>query len=108
MSLLDDEINPQAVAAQVPLWGRRRRPVSEASRARAPWARTVPSMVEVRRATSDDVDGCVAVLEALPDYFTPDTHDDLRERFPRCTTYVAVDEGEVVGCVLLQPQVRER
>ena len=61
-------------------------------------------MVEVRRATSDDVDGCVAVLEALPDYFTPDTHDDLRERFDQCTAYVAVEGDQVVGCVLLQPQ----
>ena len=61
-------------------------------------------MVEIRRATSADVDGCIAVLAALPDYFTPDTHDDLRERFERCTTYVAVDADEVVGCVLLQPQ----
>ena len=60
--------------------------------------------MEIRRATADDVDGCVAVLAALGEYFTPDTHDDLRVRFDTCTVYVADDDGEIVGCVLLQPQ----
>jgi ribosomal protein S18 acetylase RimI-like enzyme len=60
--------------------------------------------IEIRLAPPADIDGCVAVLAALPDYFTPDTHDDLRDRFARCTTYVAVDGDAVVGCVLLQPQ----
>jgi ribosomal protein S18 acetylase RimI-like enzyme len=44
------------------------------------------------------------VLAALPDYFTPDTHDDLRQRFADCTVYVAVDGASIVGCVMLQPQ----
>ena len=61
-------------------------------------------MIEIRRATSEDLEACVAVLAALPDYFTPDTHDDLRDRFDGCITYVAVDGDTVVGCVLLQPQ----
>ena len=60
--------------------------------------------VAIRRARVEDVGGCVSVLAALPEYFTPDTYDDLRERFDRCTTYVAVDGDAVVGCVLLQPQ----
>ena len=62
------------------------------------------NVVQIRRATEDDIEGCVAVLAALADFFTPDTHDDLRERFSRCLVYVAVDEDEVIGCVLLQPQ----
>ena len=66
--------------------------------------RTVPSVVAVRRAEPDDVEACVNVLAALPEYFTPDTHDDLRERFDRCTSYVAVDGEEVIGCLMLQPQ----
>lgn len=61
-------------------------------------------MVQIRRAGPDDVEACVAVLEALPAYFTPDTHDDLRDRFSHCVVYVADDGDSVVGCVLLQPQ----
>jgi ribosomal protein S18 acetylase RimI-like enzyme len=61
-------------------------------------------VVTVRRAADGDVEGCVAVLAALPDYFTADTHDDLRDRFADSTAYVAVDGDEIVGCVLLQRQ----
>jgi N-acetylglutamate synthase-like GNAT family acetyltransferase len=61
-------------------------------------------VMEIRRATANDVDGCVAVLAALNEYFTSDTHDDLRARFDTCTVYVADDDGEIIGCVLLQPQ----
>jgi N-acetylglutamate synthase-like GNAT family acetyltransferase len=61
-------------------------------------------VIEVRPTRDDDVDGCVAVLAALPDHFTPDTHDDLRARFANCIGYVATDGAAIVGCVLLQPQ----
>lgn len=44
------------------------------------------------------------MLAGLPDHFTPDTHDDLRERFASCTVLVASDDDEIVGCVLLQPR----
>src|SRR5688572_22589959 len=60
--------------------------------------------VEIRRGTLVDVDGCVAVLAALPEYFTPDTHDDLRDRYGDCDVWVAVLDGEIIGCVLLQPR----
>jgi len=59
-------------------------------------------MVEIRRATGTDVDGCVAVLAALPDHFTPDTHGDLRARFNVCEVWVATEREEIVGCVVLQ------
>ena len=62
-------------------------------------------MVAIRTASQSDVEGCVAVLAALPDYFTPDTYDDLRQRFDECRVWVA--EGEdvgIIGCVLLQPR----
>lgn len=59
-------------------------------------------MAEIRSATSADVEGCVAVLAALPDYFTPDTHDDLRERFDDCEVWVATERKEIVGHVVLQ------
>ena len=61
-------------------------------------------MVEIRRATASDVEGCVAVLASLPDHFTPDTHDDLRARFDDCDAWVATEGEAIVGCVLLQPR----
>jgi N-acetylglutamate synthase-like GNAT family acetyltransferase len=59
-------------------------------------------MAIVRRGTPDDVEACVDVLAALPDHFTPDTHDDLRERYADCTVWVAEQEGRLIGCVHLQ------
>ena len=35
-------------------------------------------VIDVHRATEAHADGCVAVLAALPDHFTPDTHDQVR------------------------------
>ena len=61
-------------------------------------------MVGVRIAGPADIDSCVRVLESLPEYFTPDTHDDLRARFDECMVFVAVDAGEVIGVAMLQPQ----
>jgi ribosomal protein S18 acetylase RimI-like enzyme len=48
------------------------------------------------------------VLAALPDYFTPDTHEEVRqritgevgERSPRC--WVAADAGSIAGFVLAE------
>ena len=61
-------------------------------------------MAEIRSGAARDVDSCVAVLVALPEYFTPDTHDDLRRRFDRSRVWVAEADGDVVGCVMLQPR----
>ena len=61
-------------------------------------------VTEVRRARPDEVEACVAVLAALPDHFTPDTHDDLRARFDSCVVYVAAEGDSIVGCALLQPR----
>ena len=61
-------------------------------------------MVSIRIAALSDVEACVGVLSALPEYFTPDTHDDLRNRFADCTVYVAADGDDIIGIALLQPQ----
>jgi hypothetical protein len=61
-------------------------------------------VLTIRVAGEDDVEACVALLAALPEYFTPDTHDDLRGRYADCTVYVADDDGEVIGMAMLQPQ----
>jgi ribosomal protein S18 acetylase RimI-like enzyme len=61
-------------------------------------------MTSVRRATAADLEACVAVLASLPDYFTPDTHDDVRSSWTAGSAWVAVD-GEpdsVVGFALVQ------
>jgi ribosomal protein S18 acetylase RimI-like enzyme len=59
-------------------------------------------MVEIRRATGTDVDGCVAVLAALPDHFTPDTYDDLRRTFDDSEVWLATERQEIIGFVALR------
>lgn len=59
--------------------------------------------ISVRPARPTDRDGCVAVLGQLPDYFTPDTHDQLRRGFEAAEAWVAVDAGDgVVGFVVVE------
>lgn len=43
-----------------------------------------------------DVEACVRVLAALPDYFTPDTHDTLATEMETGHTWVAEDDDGVV------------
>jgi GNAT superfamily N-acetyltransferase len=62
-------------------------------------------MTSVRPATASDVEGCVRVLDALPDYFTPDTHDALRTSLPLHRGWIAVDDGapeDIVGFVAIE------
>jgi ribosomal protein S18 acetylase RimI-like enzyme len=54
----------------------------------------------VRQARPDDVEGCVAVLAALPDFFTPDTLDEVRGGWPDGSAWVALVDGGIVGFVL--------
>ena len=58
----------------------------------------------VRQAEPADRDSCVAILQQLPDYFTPNTYDELRRHFSAPDAWVAVDPGEnsVVGFVLVE------
>jgi ribosomal protein S18 acetylase RimI-like enzyme len=56
----------------------------------------------IRDARTGDVEACVAVLVALPDYFTPSTHDEVRREFPGGAAWVAEDDGEIVGFVLVE------
>jgi ribosomal protein S18 acetylase RimI-like enzyme len=48
----------------------------------------------------DDVDGCIAVLAALPEYFTPSTHDEIRRDVPLRPAWVAVQDDVIIGFVL--------
>ena len=56
--------------------------------------------MEIRSSRPADVDGCVAVLEALPDHFTPSTHDEARRDLPNHPSWVAVEDDEILGFVL--------
>ena len=57
-------------------------------------------MTDVQPATDAHVEGCVAVLVALPDHFTPDTHDEVRADLHRGTGWVVVEDGDVAGFVV--------
>ena len=59
-------------------------------------------MIDVRPGRPEDVDGAVAVLDALPDHFTPNTHDEVREAWPHEPAWVAVDSDIVIGFALVR------
>ena len=40
------------------------------------------------------------MLEALPDHFTPSTHDEIRRDLPNHPSWVAVEDDEILGFVL--------
>ena len=55
-------------------------------------------VIDVHRPPAPDADGCVAVLAALPDHFTPDTHDEVRADLrPRHRVGGRRGRDEVVG-----------
>jgi ribosomal protein S18 acetylase RimI-like enzyme len=56
--------------------------------------------VQIRTARPDDVESCVGILAALPDYFTPSTHDDVRRELPIGPAWVAEADGAVIGFVV--------
>jgi GNAT superfamily N-acetyltransferase len=58
--------------------------------------------VSVRRGTPEDIEGAVAVLAALPEFFTPDTHAALREGWVAHEPWVAIDGDAVVGLALVE------
>jgi ribosomal protein S18 acetylase RimI-like enzyme len=56
--------------------------------------------VKIRAATDHDVEDCVAVLAVLPDFFTSDTHDEVRRDLPNQPAWVATEGTHVVGFLL--------
>ncbi|MGH9047683.1 MAG: GNAT family N-acetyltransferase, partial [Acidimicrobiales bacterium] len=63
-------------------------------------------MPEVRIATAADIEACVAIVDRLSDYFTPDVADKVRADWPRCRTWVLVDRDTVAG--FAEVEVRSR
>lgn len=58
--------------------------------------------MEIRQAELDDIEGCVAALALLPEFFTPSTHDEVRTSMIIDRAVVAVDGATVLGFVLNQ------
>jgi N-acetylglutamate synthase-like GNAT family acetyltransferase len=60
---------------------------------------------QVRTGTASDADGCVRLLAELPDFFTPETHDQVRaELAAGDRAWVAEEGGVIIGFVLAQPR----
>ena len=59
-------------------------------------------MTTIRMVEPADADVCVEVLAELPEFFTPDTHDDVRAGVVKGRGWVAVDGDSVVGFVLVE------
>jgi ribosomal protein S18 acetylase RimI-like enzyme len=55
---------------------------------------------ELRLATAQDADGCVAVLAQLPEFFTPGTHVEVRDAVGRGEAWVGVEGVVVAGFVV--------
>jgi N-acetylglutamate synthase-like GNAT family acetyltransferase len=62
--------------------------------------------MRIRPADDADVDGCIEVLRELPDYFTPDTHQQVAVGVRADDAWLAEDDGRIVGFVLLQQRYR--
>jgi GNAT superfamily N-acetyltransferase len=56
--------------------------------------------MQIRPAGCEDIDSCVSVLAALPEYFTPSTHDEVRRDLADNPSWVAIDDGQVIGFLL--------
>src|SRR5216683_959076 len=57
-------------------------------------------LMEIRSARPGDAARCVAVVAALPEYFTPSTHQDLTREVAAHSTWVAEQGDEVIGFVV--------
>jgi GNAT superfamily N-acetyltransferase len=64
----------------------------------------------VRAARPDDLDACLEIIDALPDFFTDDVPDKVRRDLERHHGWVLVDAGEIVGFLIVHrrsPQAAE-
>ena len=59
-------------------------------------------MIAIRRATREDADGCVEILARLPEYFTDDTHAQMRAAVSEHLVWVAVDGDCTEGVVFVE------
>jgi GNAT superfamily N-acetyltransferase len=59
-------------------------------------------VIDIRRATRQDADACVQILERLPEYFTPDTHEQMRAAVSEHLVWVAVDTDSIEGVIFVE------
>lgn len=59
-------------------------------------------VIDIRRAIRQHADACVKILEQLPDYFTPDTHKQVRAAVSEHLVWVAVDTDSVEGFIFVE------
>jgi ribosomal protein S18 acetylase RimI-like enzyme len=59
-------------------------------------------VIAIRRATGDDADACVGILARLPDYFTPETYDEVRAGISEHLVWVAAGTEQIEGFVLAE------
>jgi GNAT superfamily N-acetyltransferase len=59
-------------------------------------------MTTVRKVHPDDIESCVTVLASQPDFFTPETHEEVRIAMHDALAWVAVDSEVVQGFVLAE------
>ena len=64
-------------------------------------------VVNVRIAGVGDAGGCAAVLAALPDFFTPDTHAQVAPALGEHRGWAAVEDDAVIGFVIAEVRYRE-
>ncbi len=55
----------------------------------------------MRAAAFDDLEACLQIIDALPDFFTDDVPDTVRRDLERHDGWVIVDAGEIVGFVIV-------
>lgn len=56
---------------------------------------------QVRAARFDDLEACLVIVRALPDFFTEDVPSRVRGDLERHDGWVVVDAGEVIGFVIV-------
>ncbi len=49
-----------------------------------------------------DADACVGILVRLPEYFTPDTHDEARTGLAKHLAWVAAEADSIEGFILVE------
>ena len=64
-------------------------------------ARSQGASHQVRAARLDDVEACLQIVRALPDFFTEDVPVTVRKDLERHDCWVIVEAGEIVGFVVV-------
>ena len=59
-------------------------------------------MIAIRRATRQDANACVEILARLPEYFTDDTHAQMRAAVNEHLVWVAIDGDRIEGVVFVE------